>query len=117
MIEIIIKSTCCIVVIASYVIMYVLPFIYILRKGKFYKGFLASWVFQFIYSFLISTFVPYLLLLKFPDQKNLIYDIFPEGNLIVAAIMIGWLPAFIVCEIAHLIYRFRNRTIKQEVNE
>ena len=109
MTDMLIKSLCALFVIAGHVVMYVLPFIYVLRKGEFYKGWRLCWCYQFLCALLMSTFVPGLQAFVFPDHKDLIYDLYPEGNSIVAAMVVGWIPAFVVCGIAQLIYKARTQ--------
>ena len=109
MADILIKSLCALFVIAGHVVMYVFPFIYVLRKGKFCKGWGLCWCYQLLCALLLSIFVPALQAYIFPDHKDLIYDLYPEGNSVVAAMVAGWIPAFVVCGIAQLIYRARSR--------
>jgi len=110
MAEIVIKGLSWFLVIAMYVVAYAMPCLYVYHTGRLGRGVLYSWLAQIGFMILMSQVVFELLIHIFPDHLELICKSFPEGNSIVAAFCSGWIFALIICGIAKLIYKGRNKS-------
>lgn len=79
---------------------YVRPFIYVLKTGRFLRGFFVSWCYNFLFSIMITLIIPGVIGSFLPDHKLDVYDYFPDGPAIFAILVTGWMPALIFCGIA-----------------
>ncbi|MHC4258277.1 MAG: hypothetical protein ACYSUH_07860 [Planctomycetota bacterium] len=114
MIKVLIIGIAVICNICFLVIPIVLPFLYVKKTGKFLRGFFQCWFLSFLLSFVMTIFVPSILLSSFPNQKGQILNSFPEAIVNTPVILLGWIQALIVCGIAyrshiHYIERLQGR--------
>jgi hypothetical protein len=77
-----------------------LPFVYVILSGRFVKGITLVWFLSVVWFALLSMPV-YNILYK--SHKDLCVTYLPEGNYVVAAAVLSWIPGIIVSAAAILI--------------
>ena len=104
--------------ILSLIVVLGIPFVYVLKTGKYGKGIGLVWFLMVAWYFILSILVYNIL---WHSHKELVIETLPEGNSIVAAFFTGWLPGIVISMLAlffrKLIMKFRpsllNKTKKE----
>lgn len=79
---------------------YVRPFIYVLKTGRFFRGFFVSWSYNFLFCVIMTLIIPGAIGSFLTEHKQDVYDYFPDGPAIFVVLVSGWMPAVIICGIA-----------------
>jgi hypothetical protein len=82
----------------SIIITCVIPFVYVLCTGKFYRGILLTWGSMVLSSAILSIPVYELVWRYNPELTKFL----PEGNSIIGALCMGWLGGVIISILALL---------------
>jgi|SRR5215469_8237225 len=95
---------------AVYTIICLWPFFYVLRSGRFWRGVLFVWGPSVAWAFYCDLLDKYLVL--HVDKTLPDYGI--ERVPLLPFVLAGWWPGIVICGIAFLIYRLRERLKKKQ---
>lgn len=92
---------------------YVLPFRYVLRSGRFWRGVLFSWITAAAFTFCITILGVCLYKQIDPVLVNYLFD----GQQCIFFILMGWMQGMLISGIALVIYHRRKRLSQKQVIE
>jgi hypothetical protein len=96
---------------AFFVLCVILPFRFVLRSGRFWRGVIFAWLASAAFSFCSSMLGWYL----FTHIDKGLYDGFFDGPQFLAFAFLGWLsPGMMVSGIAWLLFWRRKRSTKKK---
>ena len=96
--------------------MYVVPFIYVLRTGRFIKGVLLTWVLMILTTFMLSGVI--YALVHHLLAPEIAAEFLPEGNALAASFFVGWFFGLVISSVAYLIRSaVKDREAKQKSEE
>jgi hypothetical protein len=90
---------------------YVLPFVYVLKSGRFWRGVLISWLRTVAVFFAFFCTGEFLRL--HVDKKLTVYC--SDGPAFLAACFVGWMPVMISAGTAYGLHRRRQRLARNQV--
>lgn len=95
---------------AYFIVCCLLPFFYVLRSGRFWRGVFFVWGTSVALVFGWDLLGQYLRL----HVDKTVADYCFDGPHVLAFVLCGWWPGIVVCSIAILIYRLRERLRKKQ---